>query len=94
MKFAVLPGMVMYGRRSTHMRISTHGALLTANGSMRRTGGMYGRSRARNDTIANSKKPELCTMLPPLSYVVKPSGILALVSYRAVIYIANKSLYN
>ena len=90
-KFAVLPGKVMYGRLSTHTLTFTHGALFTANGSMMPTSGMYGRYHARSGIIANLRKLVLYTMLPPLSFVVKPLDILALVSYPAVIYIAEMS---
>lgn len=90
-KFAVLPGKVMYGRLSTHTLTFTHGALFTANGSMMPTSGMYGRYHARSGIIANLRKLVLYMILPPLSFVVKPSGILALVSYPAVIYIAEMS---
>ena len=90
-RFAVLPETVMYGRLSTPMRTSTHGAQFTASGSMTLTNGMCGRFRARSGIIANLRKLELYTMLLPLSFVVKPSGILALVSYPAVIYIAEMS---
>ena len=90
-RFAVLPGKVMYGRLSTPMRTSTHGAQLTASDFMMLTSGMYGRYHARSGIIANLRKLVLYTMLPPLSFVVKPLDILALVSYPAVIYIAEMS---
>ena len=77
MKFAVLPGKVMYGRHLTHMLISMRGALLTANGSTMPTSGMYGHCLARSGIIANLRKLVLYTMLPPLSFVVKPLDILA-----------------
>ena len=90
-RFAVLPETVMYGRLSTPMRTSTHGAPLIASDSMMPTSEMCGHYRARSGIIANLRKLVLYTMLPPLSFVVKPLDILALVSYPAVIYIAEMS---